>query len=134
MDTDSDILVLTHPYEFFDTDGRMEEKLEEAVENFAGDVAGVGTSRGKRDKGEPYCGKENYDLWFEDREGYGRLSGEDAEKVTEYGDIYLGGLGEIQCVGRTRSSIEKAGGEPEMRDDLVDESDIFEYLSPTNTV
>ncbi len=123
----SRVLVLTHPYYFFDTDGRMEDELTRAVESFDGDIAGIGTSRGKRHKGEPYGGREVYDLWYEDVNGYGRLERDDAREVSSYDYQLLGGLGEMQCVGRSKNSIERAGGEPEVRKDLVDDTDIFDH-------
>lgn len=124
--SNSEVLVLTHPYPFFNDDSEVAERIDEVVKDDEIDTVGVGTSRGKRDKGQPYGGRENYQEWFEDLEGYGRISEQAAQDLkSQYDTVYQGGFDRHQCVGRTRESLNQQGIDTQIMGEYTNDSEIF---------
>ncbi len=95
-----DVLLVTHPYGYYDN-GLLEEPLEEVVEGFDGDIVRV--SNGEADM-EPHHGAGFYDDVIEDLDGRGTVDPDDLEVE---GDLYLaGGIGQ-KCLYRTIASLDQ---------------------------
>ena len=125
----ADVLVLTHPYEFFDRGYGIQEKISCEVRNDARDVIGVQASRGSRELGEPIGGSESYDDWIEDKEGYGRISQDDVRKISEkYEKIELGGYNFNQCVRRTKGSFSDMKVDVSVNREYAQETEIFNMI------
>jgi hypothetical protein len=87
---DHDALVLTNLYEFFEDDSEVGTRIESVVQEDETDVIGVRPSTGSRSLEDPIGGRDNYDMWVEDKGGYGRVEEEDIVEISnKYDDLGL---------------------------------------------
>lgn len=97
---EDDVLLVTHPYRYYDN-GLLEEHLEEAAEDFDGDIVRVSNGEGGM---EPHHGDGFYDDVLEDLDGCGTV---DPDELEVDGDLYVaGGIGQ-KCLYRTVESLDE---------------------------
>jgi hypothetical protein len=126
---DYDALVLTHPYELFEDNSEVRTRIESVVQEEETDVIGVRPSAGSRSLEDPIGGRDNYDMWVEDKRGYGRVEEEDIVEISNnYDDLGLGGYYRHKCVSRTKGSFVDQGVEIQVAEQFSRESDALSLI------